>query len=374
MKNTLDALSREQFIDIFAHHVSWTCIDESRSISTPAPTLIAGATDLSIAVEAFGRKSFAMPEMGCLSISDCTAFGYGLVAKGDKVLMDRNHTLPREEIGQYGYFTELELVGDRKYRPREEYKKIADLKNAALIMRRGDTVYGHWLLEILPRLHLALQHSSKDMKYILSKEIPEYQIDIIQQLGVDRERLIFLGRDEAVFCSRLLVPSVPHTNRQWLHPFANQVFDHLVQMNRNRTVGSDRIFVTRRSRHGDPRPLVNLTEIEAVATNNGFIVVDPGVIDWRTQASLFSQARVVMGLSGSGLHNTAFSRSNCHVLVLQPNQSFNFLQTSIAAIRGHRVSYLFGEALSGFDTAIWDTPYVVDPFLLDTLIESGLLF
>ncbi|MGT2487976.1 glycosyltransferase 61 family protein [Methylobacterium oryzae CBMB20] len=101
----------------------------------------------------------------------------------------------------------------------------------------------------------------------------------------------------------------------------------------------------------------------------GYTLVDPGAVGWKRQIEIFSSATHIVGYGGSGLHNTVFTGSNATVLTIQSNQTFNYLQTSIATIRGHQISYLFGEALDGFNSRSWETAFKVDERLLRVVLE-----
>ncbi len=59
----------------------------------------------------------------------------------------------------------------------------------------------------------------------------------------------------------------------------------------------------------------------------------------QAQAQLFSEAAIVIGEDGSGLHNTIFSAPGTRVICLNFGRT-NIFHASIAAIRAHKLAYL----------------------------------
>lgn len=354
----------------------WKQLYKAVRLVTPPPFFAGGAIGQERARLNFGSIELLTSEAGVLCLSDADVLGYGLVRHRDQVLTDRNLTMPLSEIGLYGYFADVQIKANGKLDFSHHYRRSAQIETGVLLLRRGDTIHGHWLLEVLPKIVLALESNAERAKYIVSSAVSDYQLQMIHAFGIEDHDLVRIGANDVIRCERLLIPSVAHTNELWLHPFANLAYDHLVQ-NVNMeaiekdvmTETSDCIFVTRSTRLNDPRPLINSSQIEDIASAAGFQIIDPGLHSWREQIRFFSEAKCIVGLSGSGMHNTVFTGGAARVMVLQPNQNNNFLQSSIAAVRGHGISYLLGESTCGFDSATWETGYIIDPILFSAAID-----
>jgi len=351
----------------------WLKIAESTLLETPCPRYVAGAATIEKMESNFGHRTLRTAEPGCLVLKDAYAFDYGLAIKDGCLLLDKSLTIPSKEVGSWGYYTSVEQREDGRLDVNEPLVLEAQLARAVILLRRGDSIHGHWLLEVLPRALTAMKFISDDAVFLVAAHIHKYQVEMLEALGVPPEKLFRLAPGEAVRCDELWVPSVMHTNELWLHPFANETYNALIS-----AVGSDpdqnpthneRIFVSRASRSRDPRPLLNSAELERIAKRNGYRIIDPGAVPWRDQVKFFSRASKVVGLCGSGLHNTVFTGSDAHVCAIQPNQNSNFLQTSIATVRGHSISYLIGESLSAFDRRTWEGGYLVDPLLANLFLE-----
>lgn len=313
-------------------------------------------------------------EAGCLVLDGAYLYDCGLAIKEDSLLLDPTISVPPAELGAWGWYSRVEAAGDNLYRIQRPVVATEVLPCAVALVRRGYNIHGHWLLEVMPRVLAALRLLKKDAIFVVGSMTPKYHIEMLEMLGVASDKIRYLAEDEAIFCDELWLPSVAHANQTWIHPYANETYDRLIEQvggNPSRdAVESGRIFVTRGSRSNDPRPLVNVSQIEDIAKSHGYLIVDPGAVRWQDQIRLFASASKVVGLCGSGLHNTVFTKRNAHVCVLQPNQNFNYLQTSIAAIRGHAISYLMGDCYSGFDRSTWDASYAIDPKLFNLMLKT----
>lgn len=354
--------------------VHWFNFFPPRRLAMADPSVIAGTIDFDRIADFYCDKVLPIPEAGCMIVEDCFIVGYGLVEKGGNILADRELTMPREEIGAFGYFKEARVDGDN-FKLGRSYYTSNELDTAVLLIRRGDNVHGHWLLEILPKVPLAQRVADSSAVYVVSATTPSYQIEMLSALGIPGDKIVKIGEYETVKCKKLIVPSVAHVNQYWLNPFANIVYDRLIES----VIGDDlaagegaaasKVFITRSSRARDPRPVVDNDLVEDVASEMGYTIIDPGTVGWKKQIKIFHAATLVAGYGGSGLHNTVFTGSNSSVLTIQSNQTFNYLQTSIATIRGHKIGYLYGEALDGFNAKSWETAFKVDERLLRLILE-----
>lgn len=77
----------------------------------------------------------------------------------------------------------------------------------------------------------------------------------------------------------------------------------------------ERIFIVRKKSRG----IINGEEIERIAIENGFSIIEPGEYTWIQQMKLFSRATLIIGNHGAGLTNIIFSRrNNVSVLEIMP--------------------------------------------------------
>ena len=359
------------FLDRTEGLSSWQCLIPAQTLRSADPSGIYGSINFDSAYQMLARKTFHLPDIGCIHIRKGSVLGYGIATVGREALLDCNFTIANNELGLYGYFTELQRIGDERISGC--YKTKLKLSEAVMLLHRGDTIHGHWLLEVLPRVLLSRKAGLDNPYYIVSSQIKEYQIEMLEALEIRRDRIVKIDRDEQIYCDRLVVPSIAHANLLWLHPFANETFNYLVEEAASRLPDEplfERLFISRQSRQNDPRALQNRIAVERVLIEKGYEIVDPGALHWLQQVRLFNGARAIVGIGGSGLHNTAYTGNKAQVITLQPNQNWNYLQASIASIRGHKHSFFFGESMAAFDEVTWETPFIVDRELLAQVVPQ----
>ena len=79
------------------------------------------------------------------------------------------------------------------------------------------------------------------------------------------------------------------------------------------------IFVTRKKEIS--RGMSNVDEIEQIAKEQGFTIIDPGNYSWQEQVAFFSGAERIIGIHGAGLTNIIFSKNiNLKLLEIHPGQ------------------------------------------------------
>ena len=72
---------------------------------------------------------------------------------------------------------------------------------------------------------------------------------------------------------------------------------------------------------------------------NNIESISPEKLDWTEQVYLFSNANLVIGEFGSGLHNTIFSPSATNTIVLA-SPRMNWIQSGISALRNQKIAYI----------------------------------
>ena len=104
----------------------------------------------------------------------------------------------------------------------------------------------------------------------------------------------------------------------------------------------ERIFITRSAKHG--RGVVNALEIEKIAVENGFAIVDTANLTVAEQIRLFNKATHVIGLHGAGLTNMVFcQKKGVRMLEIFPGNFFKAVYYWLAAACAHQYDCLLGE-------------------------------
>ena len=206
-------------------------------------------------------------------------------------------------------------------------------------------VYGHFLIEALPRLFA--------VKSVLGSVLPEYRVLVIKALpgwartimadvfDIKPDDLIEYDPSAERICLKQAIwPSLAITN-DCMHVFNNRMVEWLFA--RFVTEGGlalQRIFIMR-SFFRNPAMcdigFENEHEVAEIAAREfGFCPLAPETLPWPDQIRLFAGARMIVGRYGSGLHNTLLCRPGARVGVIRFG---NLVQSSISALRSQRLAY-----------------------------------
>jgi hypothetical protein len=257
--------------------------------------------------------------------------------------------------------------------PREARRRIDGA--ALLLARPGDNIYGHWLIDILPIVWLTMVRASLRVKYILRNDTPEYAIAWLQAVGASTSDLIFYDPTREILeVDRLIV--VPGLRRgNFLHPEIKQYrdwFETTAALKPNDRRGGDReIYISRREWTSPYRQLLNRVTIEAQFLKRGFEMYQPEREPLQGQIAAFRQARLIVGESGSALHNNIFCGSKTVIGVLVAGSRWSLIQSALCAAFGQKIAYAIGEPFlrpnfGGFGAI---APYVIAPEVIDQFLD-----
>lgn len=224
----------------------------------------------------------------------------------------------------------------------------------------GIDVYGHFLIEMLPRLWLARKAIGNQIggyKLLMSRLAPNWLRRIVtQQLGFsDKQIVTYSPREEQVRLHHAALPTLSGSDVGF-HPALNDMVGSLLHGTKDsNNLRISRLYVSRAGFFNPSTPnrkCENELELERIAeTEFEFTVIHPEQLSWPIQINLFHSADIIVGEVGSGLHNAIFTKSGAKIGALGFN---NLTQSSIGALRGHHNAYL-AVADSGEET------YLVDP-------------
>ncbi len=251
-----------------------------------------------------------------------------------------------------------------------ELRGAQTIESAVLIISAGYRVYGHWLLDHLPRIgrvadsvfgvHQALRLPEKTWARTLTG------------LFAPACRFVEAG-DGATFVKveRLLVPTTARAYGALEEHSMRSAWTRLNDiLKQGAPAGqpSRRLFVSRqmlREGRKNNRAIGNMAAVERLAVAAGFEAVHPETLSFAEQQKIFSEASVVVGEDGSGLHNAIFCRPGARLGVISTDRK-NTLHAMIANIRELHITYIAAQELQG--GADGDAAYRVHPRDFKTML------
>jgi O-antigen biosynthesis protein WbqL len=210
------------------------------------------------------------------------------------------------------------------------------LSGASILLTHFNVnIYGHWLLECVPKLLLLrrIQDKLSPYRIIVPKSTRSFVKAWISFILPKVEIKNYHDATEYVRCESLLIPSLLCGQDYAFHPLLNSLIAELVSTN---TLPKRRLYLTRQE-PSHFRRLSNKKEIENIASSFGLELISPETLPISEQIKLFSECVFVVGEFGSALHNTLFSPLGIRVLALN---WVNGLQSKISQLRKQSVGYL----------------------------------
>lgn len=216
-----------------------------------------------------------------------------------------------------------------------------------LAFDRGYMTYGHFLVDILPRLLIAEQtlgSAFADCSVFVPADLPTWGERILSAMGFAPRRFYrFDWHRNALAVSLAIVPTLAHAYYSF-HPLAADSFREISRRAAPELEsGSRRLFLSRQGQHSNRR-LVNRVRIEEIARGAGLEVVAPETLSFREQISLYGGSSLMVGEYGSALHNSIFMPRGSGVIALNPMQ---YLQSWLGALNEENTMYLYPEGADG---------------------------
>jgi capsular polysaccharide biosynthesis protein len=122
------------------------------------------------------------------------------------------------------------------------------------------------------------------------------------------------------------------------------VIEAVKRLSRNPASPPEKKLYLSRKKWGARQKFLNRAEIEALAVDFGYEIVYPEELKISDRALIFSQAAVLAGEYGSGMHNSIFAPASCRVLVFQSGAMSHFIQAGLSQAIGQPVGFVFGPA------------------------------
>lgn len=219
------------------------------------------------------------------------------------------------------------------------YKHI---HNASVIVLEPQApTYGHWMLELLPRLLMSINHiksigkSPNDFDWYISGSSCQWEIEALDMLGLSESKINFVNDSFFAIFHNALVPSFTSSGAVNLCPtliaeFVNFFVDKAKSSNftlslitANQAVKDEDTIKLYLRRSGETfRNVINEDAVVHALSSMGFLCVSPRDLSFKEKVFLFSRCTTLIGVLSSGMSHCVFMRPGSFVVNLLPTGYF----------------------------------------------------
>ena len=221
----------------------------------------------------------------------------------------------------------------------KEAKKISG--NVAFLCNRwGSKAFFHWLLGLLPKLHLLQSHKAyRNIDYVYMYDpSANFNQESLEALGISSDFILDASTLPAIKCEKLFIPKFSHGVfiDTWVIDFLMNTFLKI-----NQPLKEFRYIYIRRT---NKRVLLDEEVLIEELLLSGFKVVELEKYSLVEQASILYSADKIIAPHGAGLSNIVYCRKNTVLLELFSPHYVNNCFEKIARIKDMNYQrYIGGE-------------------------------
>jgi hypothetical protein len=214
----------------------------------------------------------------------------------------------------------------------------------------GPTFY-HWAVDHLSKLLMVeLDHVPKDVPLLVHEWVTQIPplMDMLRQ--ITQRPVVKLTTGTVYAVEHLYLPSspcMPSTMQE--EAYVLEPGDVIIRREAVEFLRA-RLKITRRGqrhrffidRQGEPTRLINKNEVRQVFSEFGFQSVQPEMLTFKEQQSLFASASIIAGQSGAGLVNVLLAPPSASLICLQAKPWKENPYANLAAYGGQRSLFIAG--------------------------------
>lgn len=329
---TLDNLYQDQ-IDWNQNSVSRVVVYQPQSPLCPRGPLHADNSKDSRIIS-WHNQSKETFDMACYFASDISVSGIGLLWR-EQSLITMSDLMPP-------YWRRIVFTNETS-KPHEDISLPCRVIDDPCIcaLGWGHNIYGHVLIEMLPRLMAALQLTRDNgikAHVLLRTDSPEWLREILTKyIGLD-DIAYFDPSKERVLLKRGIFPTYPYFGKGF-HPATADLLDSIGNLPASGDQREGHFFLSRTLLQNTKgrRFCENEQDLVDIARSEFDVdIVYPETLNWYEQVKVFRSAKSVTGLYGSALHTAILADNE---LITGVVGLVNAAQTHISGLRQQRTAY-----------------------------------
>jgi hypothetical protein len=298
------------------------------------------------------------PAVEVLALPGHELGGAGLLQREGRVFFDAN-VMPGY-IGQHltpDRLTLPEIWRGGLLRPDTE---VIETDTPVALAFHPNLVYGHFLLEMLPRLHAlaTLRAYGRAFPIAVPTDWPAWAREFVA-LYYDPSEIIWYDKDrQRLRAPCFVLPTMMHRHYDF-HPAMTLIADTAIARAgaiapaAPATEGATptRLYLSRGEMAGGPHGLVNEPEVEETLVQLGFTVLRPAELPVARQLALYDGASLIVSAYGWSSLNSLFAPRGAGVFCVNWRDE---AQSRVCALRGQPVAYFAPD--EGFGDPADDAP------------------
>lgn len=216
-----------------------------------------------------------------------------------------------------------------------------------LLSQPGQRIFGHSLLELLPRLWAARRLGLVFDQVLLATHLPPGIEQALAWFGLEpRQRIHYAPDRQRAQCSDLLILDSLFDFHAF-HPQAADFYDEVARdaFAASGPGGPQRLYLSRRLWQKEGRQLANRDELAPLLADAGFVEVHPETLPLREQIALMAGARLIVADEGSAAHLPVFAPAGTGLLLLAPEGRRNPRHGAVAQLRDLSYGWVMGEVM-----------------------------
>ena len=226
----------------------------------------------------------------------------------------------------------------------------SQFKKGILMKSRGEQIYGHWIVDYIPRLYLIGLAKLPTNAPLIFNKLPSWSLLFIEKILPSSQDVI---EDDSKLISikRCIVPCYTKIGHSFLSDVSNSAWTSLRKFFEisNKTIRTTqcaeylpkKLFISRgKVLTSDNRKIHNIEKIQRICEENGYKTIHPEQLSLFEQAKLFNHAEFIIGEDGSALHSIIFARKKIRLIVLMSPNRMNLWHAGICEILDHQISYI----------------------------------
>tara|TARA_B100000929_G_C15508081_1_gene419418 strand:- start:3794 stop:4429 length:636 start_codon:yes stop_codon:yes gene_type:complete len=163
---------------------------------------------------------------------------------------------------------------------------------------------------------------------------------LLAAVGLNNERILF-STERRIF-EKIIFPTQSLVLHRGVSTQGQRKIWNRLEPLRSNSTPNKKIYISRSRLEKNKRPLINELEIEKSLTAYGFVIIYPEKMTVHEQIETFSQAELIIGPSGTALHNSVFMKEGTRIISLTTSD-FTLINEALCCYpRNQRYEVFFG--------------------------------